>query len=496
MGLLLVAAANGLAFVLDRYSTGADLAMIFLASILITGLAYGLRAAMIASAAAILTYNFFFLDPRFSLIIGHPTDVITFAIFLAVAGVTGWLTGRVRDQARLSSQRAAAVTSLLASSRRLSAASTQGQTAQILAEQASAASGGRAIVLLPEADILTPVAGAPSLAQLSAGPMSAARWAWEKGEPAGSGTGTLPQVGWIFRPLVGVRGRVGVAGVEVEGHIGADEDRLVAALLDQGAVALERAELAAATVENEALRRSDKLRSALLNSISHDLRTPLATVMGSATTLIDYGKALKPDVRADLLISIREEAERLNRYVGDLLDMTRLEGGALKTRSEWVDVRDTLGLAVKRVERRLGARRLVRDYPAELTSVQSDPGLLEQAIVNILENAIAYGPDGSRIEIAAYEDRANVVIAIEDEGPGIPQADIERVFEKFRRLEEPSDRDRNDRNKGAGLGLSIAKGFVEAMGGRIAAVSPIADGRGARILISLPKAVATHRLLL
>jgi len=178
------------------------------------------------------------------------------------------------------------------------------------------------------------------------------------------------------------------------------------------------------------------------------------------------------------------------------LDMTRLEGGALKTRSEWVDVREVLGKAVGRIERRLGGRRLTRDYPDQLTSVQADPGLLEQAIVNILENAVAYSPDGSRIEVAAYEDRGNVVIAIEDEGPGIPAADIERVFEKFRRLEEPSDRSQGERNKGAGLGLSIAKGFVEAMGGRIAAVSPIQDGRGARILISLPKTVATHRLLL
>jgi two-component system sensor histidine kinase KdpD len=267
-------------------------------------------------------------------------------------------------------------------------------------------------------------------------------------------------------------------------------------MLDQGAVALERAELAAATVENEALRRSDKLRAALLNSISHDLRTPLATVMGSATTLIDYGKTLKPDVRSDLLISIREEAERLNRYVGDLLDMTRLEGGALKTRSEWTDVRDVLAAAIARVSRRLENRKLTRDFPHELTSVETDPGLLEQAIVNILENAIAYSPDGSAIDVAAYEDRGNVVISIEDEGPGIPQTDIERIFEKFRRLEEPSDRTRGERNKGAGLGLSIAKGFVEAMGGRIAAASPLIGGRGTRILISLPKATPTHRLLL
>jgi two-component system sensor histidine kinase KdpD len=144
--------------------------------------------------------------------------------------------------------------------------------------------------------------------------------------------------------------------------------------------------------------------------------------------------------------------------------------------------------AIRRVERRRGERPLTRDFPAELTSVQLDPGLLEQAVVNILENAIEYSPDGLPIEVAVYEDRGNVVISIEDEGPGIPQADIERIFEKFRRLEEPSDRLRGDR-KGAGLGLSIAKGFIEAMGGRIAAASPIHGARGTRILISLKKPV-------
>jgi two-component system sensor histidine kinase KdpD len=491
----LVLAASALSFILDRFSTGADLAMIFLASVLTSGLLLGLRPALVASALAILTYNFFFLEPRFSLQIGHATDVITFVIFLAVAAATGWLSGRVRDQAQLSARRASAVTALLAASRRLSGASAAGQAAQVLAEQASAASGGRAVVLAPQAGELVQVAGAPTTVLLTTGAMAAARWAWEKGEAAGAGTGTLPQVGWLFRPLVGVRGRAGVAGVEVTGEAGADEERLVSALLDQGAVALERAELAAETVETEALRRSDKLRAALLNSISHDLRTPLSTVLGAATTLIDYGKTLKPPVRADLLVSIREEAERLNRYVGDLLDMTRLEGGALNTRSDWTDARDVLTAAIRRVERRRGARTLTRDFPSDLSLVRTDPGLLEQAIVNILENAIAYSPETSRIEVAAYEDRGNVVISIEDEGPGIPEADLERIFEKFRRLEEPSDRARGDR-KGAGLGLSIAKGFVEAMGGRIAAASPIAYGRGTRVLISLPKAVATHRQLM
>ena len=479
---LLVLGASGLAAVLDRYAAGANLGMIFLASVLIAGLAWGLRPALIAAVLAISSYNYFFLEPRFSFVIGHAADVFTFAIFIAVAGATGWLTGRVRDQGRASARRASAVSALLAASRRLSGAATQEATAKILAEQVSAAAGGRAVVLLPRGDNLTAIAGAPDDVELTTAEMTAARWAWEKGEAAGAGTGTLPQVNWTFRPLVGVNGRAGVAGIE--GPM--DDDRLVGAMLDQGAVALERAELAAANIENEALRRSDKLRAALLNSISHDLRTPLATVLGSASTLIDYGKTLKPAVRSDLLVSIREEAERLNRYVGDLLDMTRLEGGALKTRSDWTDVRDVLTAAIKRVERRLGERPLTRDFPPQLSDVELDPGLLEQAVVNILENAIAYSPDGLPIDVAVYEDRTNVVISIEDEGPGIPKADIERIFEKFRRLDEPSDRNRGDR-KGAGLGLSIAKGFVEAMGGRIAAASPIHGGRGTRILISLRK---------
>lgn len=487
--LALIALASGIAAVLDKYAQGANLGMIFLAGVLAAGLLFGLRSALVAATAAIASYNYFFLEPRFSFVIGHAADVLTFIIFIAVAVAAGYLTGRVRDQARASAQHTSAVTALLAASRRLSGAATQAAGATTLAEQASAAAGGRAVVLLPQGETLALAAAAPEPVELTTAEMTAARWAWEKGEAAGSGTGTLPQMSWTFRPLVGVNGPAGVAGIEMAPRAGVEEERLVGAMLDQGAVALERAELAAANIENEALRRSDRLRAALLNSISHDLRTPLSTVLGAASTLIDYGKTLKPAVRGDLLASIREEAERLSRYVGDLLDMTRLEGGALNPRREWVDVRDVLAAAIRRIERRLGAREVKRDFPGELPDVEADPGLLEQAVVNILENAIAYAPDGLPIEIAVYEDRANVVISIEDEGPGIPRAEIERIFERFRRLDEPTDRAKGER-KGAGLGLSIARGFIEAMGGRIAAASPIHGQRGTRMLISLPKAAA------
>ncbi len=491
-GALFVAAATLAAFGLDIAFDRVDLGMIFLAAVLAAGVLHGLRPALAAATVAFLVYNYLFLAPRYTLAVGAPTDFLTLIVFWAVALASGGLAGRVRDQALGSQRRAAAVSTLLAASRTLSAAMGREAVARVLAEQVAAAAGARAMVLLPSDGELAPVAGAPELEPLDAAPMAAARWAWEKGEAAGFGTGTLPQTRWTFWPLEGGRARAGVAGVEAGAMArGSDDERLVLALLEQGAVSLERSQLAVEALETETLRRADRFRSALMNSVSHDLRTPLSTVLGASTTLIDFGDKLEKPVRDDLAVSIREEAERLNRYVANLLDMTRIEGGALRLRMDWIDVRDVLNAAADRVSRRLGGRVLTRDFPDALSLVQADAGLLEQVLVNVLENAIAYSPPGARIEIAAYEDRANLVVSIEDEGRGIPPTELERVFDKFRRMEEPTDR-----SQGAGLGLSIAKGFIDALGGRIAAASPIHDGKGTRILISLPKSVATpHHLL-
>ncbi len=487
-----VAAATGVSAVIDQMSNQtANLAMVYLVSVLAAGIGWGMGPALFAAALAAITYNFFFLEPRLSFYIGHAADVLTFIVLFGVASATGWLTGRVRDQGRATARRASAIASLLEASRRLSAAAGQKEAAQALAEQLAAAVGAKAVILLPQDGDIAPCAGAPTLESLSTADMAAARWAWERGEAAGSGTGTLPNAAWTFRPLDGLKDRSGVAGVEAGEAAQEADERFVLALLDQGAVALERAEFAAEAADAEALRRSGRLRDALLNSISHDLRTPLSTVLGSTTTLIEYGDKLEKPVRRDLLFSIREEAERLNRYVGDLLDMTKLEGGGLEPRTDLVDVREPLEAAIDRVSRRLGERTLERDFAPQLSMVKVDPGLLEQAVVNILENAISYSPERSRIEVAAHEDPDEVVISIEDQGRGIPRGELERVFDKFRRLDIPTDR-----GKSAGLGLSIAKGFVEAMGGRIAAVSPVAGTGGTRLLISLPKTIRTHEFLL
>ncbi len=488
----LVGAANVVAYVAGPDPGPGNLAMIFLLGVLAAGAAFGIGPAILAALAAGVTYNFFFLDPRFTFLIAHPSDVFTYLVFFAVALATGWLSGRVRDQARRAARRAETVTALLQASRALSAASGADEAARALASQISAATGGAAMVLLGADAGELRLAGPPrGVRILSPASAAAARAAWETGrapEPEAGG----PEIGWDFQPLEGLHRRVGVVGLRrPRAAWGTDKEELLGALLSQGAVAIERAELASTAAENQALRDADKLRSALLSSISHDFRTPLSTVLGSATTLLDYEKELKPAVRRDLLKSIREDAERLNRYVGTLLDMARLEGGALKPKQDWVDVREVAGSAVEQVRDRLGRRKVIREFARPLSMVRADATLLEQALLNLLDNAVSHTPDGSDIEIAAFEDPKNVLISVEDQGPGVPQEARANVFDRFRRAKAVADR-----TGGLGLGLSITKGFVEAMGGRVAVVSPVADGRGARFLMSFPKASETPRGLL
>ena len=290
-GVALVAAATAAATGLDRVFERADLGVVYMAAVLATGVLSGLGPALSAATLAFLTYNFLFLQPLYSFAIGSPGDVLTLLVFWGAALATGALAGRVRGQALAAGRRASAVSTLLAASQSLTAARNPEAVAQALAEQTAAAAGASAVVLLPSGDDIMIKASAPLPQALGAEAMAAARWSWEKGEPAGHGTGTLPQNRWTFRPLNGVRGRAGVAGLDASVLApGSDEERLALALLDQGAVAIERAELAGRAVETETLHRTDRFRSALMNSVSHDLRTPLSTVLGASTTLIDLDR--------------------------------------------------------------------------------------------------------------------------------------------------------------------------------------------------------------
>ena len=484
VGLVLLAIAG--AHLADQALTGANLAMVFLLCVLLAAVGAGLGPALVAALLAALSYNFFFLEPLHTFRIGRPGDVLTFAVFFAVALATGWLGGRVRDNAARRAAQAAATATLLDASRALARAASADEAAQALAEHLASVTGGPAVVLLPGEGGLR-LAGAPAgLSTLAAESLAMAEQVWSHAQsPTSSPGGESAE--WTFSALQGVSGPVGVVGLRAGRP--ATEPDLAPALIEQGGVVVERAALASAAGENEVLRQADQLRAGVLNSISHDFRTPLASILGSATTLYEYEQQLTSAVRRDLMRSIQEDAERLNAHVGALLDMGRLEGGALKPREEWVDVRELIGSAIRRLAARLGDHKIERDFADRLSLVKADPTLVEQAILNLLDNAAVHTPAGGTLRIAAHEDGRWVMVSVDDEGPGVPADQQAAIFDKFRR--GPSDR-----TGGLGLGLSITKGFVEAMGGRVALVSPLGPSGGSRFMISLGKVAETPRGLL
>jgi two-component system sensor histidine kinase KdpD len=279
------------------------------------------------------------------------------------------------------------------------------------------------------------------------------------------------------------RGMVGLLGLRLgsEGRAPGDvAERTLNALLDQAAVAVERAELMQEQAESRARAETEELRTALLSSLGHDLKTPLTAIRGALETLAASGEALPPATRADLLATAIEETARLSRWLGNILDLVRLEGGQVKARLEALDLAEALETAAARAERASG-RTILRDVPASLPRPRLDPALLDQILANLLDNALKFSGPTGQVRLAAWREGAEVAVAVEDDGPGIAQADLLRVFDPFFRAR------RTDRvAAGSGLGLAICRGLAAVMGGRIAAESPIAGGRGTRILLRFP----------
>ena len=319
---------------------------------------------------------------------------------------------------------------------------------------------------------------------------AAARWAMSHGEIAGLGSTTLPNAQYRFSPLRTSRGTVGVIGVKPGAEILTDDDhRMLESLFDQTAIALERILLVRDANEAQALAESERLRSALLSSLSHDLRTPLASILGAVTSLRSLGERMPKDTRDDLLAAIEEEAIRLSNFVANLLDMTRLESGALDLKRDWVDLGDVVRAASARARKLWPDRNVTLAIASDVPLVRGDYGLLEQVIFNLLDNANKYSPMSEGVEIGLGAERGHAVLTVTDKGAGIPEQDLERIFAKFYRGGEG-----DGRRAGTGLGLAIARGVVETMGGRIAAESPVADGRGTRLRISLPGSTPNEAL--
>ncbi|MFO1115197.1 MAG: sensor histidine kinase KdpD [Beijerinckiaceae bacterium] len=480
---LAVACAVGICEALSGALRLPNLSMVFLAAVLFCAVRFGVRAAVIASFLSFLAYNFFFIPPVYTFTIAEPHELLALLVFLAVAVLTGSLAGRIRDQREGVVRNAAVTQSLYDFSRKISGAASADDVLWAAAAHLHGALG-RQVVLLANADEEWSVQAAwPPDVQLDAAESSAARWAQQKGEPAGWSTGTLPRVRFQFRPLQTARGTVAVCGFEppdAAAALSADDERALSAVLGQTAIALDRALLAREAAKAASFEENEKVRDALLASLSHDLRTPLAAIAGAASSLRDLGANMTEAQRAELLASIEEETARLSRFVSNLLDMSRIEAGGLKARRDWVDVADVVRSAVARCRKAFPHAAIRVSLAADLPFVRGDARLLEQVLFNLLDNAQKYGGDGETA-VHARREGGDLMLSVTDEGPGVKPADLDRIFEKFYRG------GRNDgRKAGTGLGLSICKGLVEAMGGGIIAQSPAARRRGTRIVVRLP----------
>jgi two-component system sensor histidine kinase KdpD len=318
---------------------------------------------------------------------------------------------------------------------------------------------------------------------LDDGDVAAAKWSFENNRVAGRGSDTLPGAKWLFLPMRTGRGAIGVIGIDSEKPgpwLTPDQRRLLDALSDQGALAIERVQLVEDMERVQRTAETERLRAALLTSISHDLKTPLASVIGSAGTLRDLGNKLTDDEKLELLSTVIEESERLNRFIANLLDMTRLESGAVTPKLALHDLSEIIGSTLQRANKILRNHSVRLDLASELPMVSLDAVLFEQVLFNLLDNASKYAAPNTTVSIRTWRDQNSVILQVIDEGEGIAQAELEHIFDKFYRVQK-TDQVR----PGTGLGLAISRGFVEAMKGTIVAANR-PDRRGAMFTITLP----------
>ncbi len=476
-----VALSAGLSGAVFGRSQLADVVMLFLLGIVIVSLRLGHGPSLFAAVLAVLVYDFFFIPPFYSFAVTDLRHVVTFAVMLLVAVVISSLTRRVRDHAEDARQREHRTAVLYDLSRDLARAQSVHAIVVAGAGHVARVFGSRMAVFVPrQGDNLSVIYESAGLEANLRAELGVAHAAWRSGFQSGLATPTFQESQGIYFPLVASRAMVGVVGIfpdERHRFDDPDERYFFEAFATQMAAAMERAELAEEAERQRVDADAERLRNALLSSVSHDLRTPLAIIAGAASTLLDEAQELPKDERRNLLRSIYDEGDRLNRLIGNLLDMTRLESGTLKVKKEWYPVEEIVGVALNRTEHRLKGREVKVSAPPDLLA-PVDGVLIEQALVNVLENAAKYTKANSPLEIRAHGGMGEIVIEIADRGPGIASGDEERVFEKFYRSHIEGG------PSGAGLGLAIARAIAVAHGGRLVAENR--DGGGARFVMTLP----------
>jgi two-component system, OmpR family, sensor histidine kinase KdpD len=479
----IVAAALGVAELIQPWLGIENVDLVFLTAVVGVAVRFGLWPSLLASVLASLCYNFFFLPPVHTFTITDPTNIAAFFFFMLIAILVSNLAARVRSEAVSATGRVRTTELLYAFSRKLAGTATLDDVLWATAYQTALMLKVRVVLLLAEDGTLTVKTGYPPEDQLDKADLAAANWAWGNDRPAGRGSDTLPGAKRLFLPMRTGRGIIGVIGIDDDRSgplLTPDQRRLLDALVDQGALAIERVLL---VEDMDRVRRtveSDRLRAALLTSISHDLKTPLASVLGSASTLKNFSPNLSEAEKTDLLATIIDESERLNRFIANLLDMTKLESGAIVPNTARHDLGEIVGSALRRAGKILAHHRIRLELQPGLPMLELDAVLFEQVLFNLLDNAAKYAPENTTIALKAWRDGATVALQIIDEGAGIPPLELESVFDKFYRVQK-TDHVR----AGTGLGLAISRGFVEAMHGTISAANRN-DRSGAVLTIRLP----------
>ncbi|SCZ18711.1 MULTISPECIES: sensor histidine kinase [Pseudomonas] len=473
--------ASALAWAVSSVLPLPNISLVFLAAVLLVAVRSSLGPALACAALSFLTYDFLFIPPNFSFSIQREEDVLTLLFFLLMAALTGNLAARQRRQLQALRDTQEETTELLDLSRKLTAATDRQAVVSAAAQHLNGWSDLQLCLLNRDGQGGWKVETGGPL-QFTESERAAADWAWQHDQPAGMGTGTLPFGRWWWWPLSVEDGPLALLGVcAKEGQtLSGQRRRLLTALSQPLAQALARAQLAddleAARLHGE----TEQLRSALLASVSHDLRTPLTSMRGSIDSLLALGEAIPLEDRRELLEGTRDEAERLDRYIQNLLDMTRLGHGALKLARDWVSPADIVGSALNRLRAVLSSLQVSTDVPAELPLLYVHAALIEQALVNVLENAARFSPSHGRLQLRAGADDSEVFFSVSDEGPGIPVDERAKIFDMFYTAA------RGDRGgQGTGLGLAICQGMVGAHGGRISVGDGI-DGRGTCITLHLP----------
>jgi two-component system sensor histidine kinase KdpD len=482
---LAVGAALALGLGLTTLTSIPNLSMIFLLAVLFAAVAFGIRPAIYASLLSSLVMNFFFIEPIYTFTIAEPHELLSLIIFLVVSMIAATLAGRVRAQVQLGTQRVRALRRLYEFTRRLSGRPSVDGVAEAVASEMNSSVSRSAAVLLEQGGELALRAAWPPIDELDASAMAAARWAFSHDEPAGAETGTLPLIAWRFMPIRSSRGPIGVVGVmranPNDRFEGAETVALLETIAEQASAALERATLAREMVAVRSAAETERVRNTLLASVSHDFRTPLSSILGSATSLLDYGDRLSPEERRILLVHVKEEAEALDQMVRNLLAITRIDAGALDLRKDWIDIQEIVNRVASAIRRRQPSATIMVDLPQELPLLRADPSLFEQALTNVLMNAVTHNKQDTRVTVAARVAVAHIDVLVTDDGQGIAAELMPRLFDKFSRAGRP------EQVQGAGLGLAIAKGIMDAHGGTISAESPVGRGRGTRFVLTFPR---------